>query len=167
MGILKDAIRKVLTEEAQRTGRDIRFIDTPTQVIETAKQAKQHDMELVEKPKDREYAPIAYAHNPYAELVKSSVLFLYVRDMRKDTTVAYIAFTECNIDVCRGCSFGQYNMWRDGASKVSYGRNYRGLKEATEFFERIYAADHYQIIITSKGKQIAEEIMKGGGNGNK
>lgn len=29
MGILKDAIRKVLTEEAQRTGRDIRFIDTP------------------------------------------------------------------------------------------------------------------------------------------
>lgn len=30
MGIIKDAIRKVLTEEAQRTGRDIRFIDTHT-----------------------------------------------------------------------------------------------------------------------------------------
>ena len=162
MGIIKDALRKILTEEAERTGRDIRFIDTPTQVIETLKQVKQHDMELVEKPQEREYAPTIYAHNPNAELVKDEVLFLYVRDMRKDTTAAYIAFLERNIVVCRGCSFGQYNAWRDGASKEYYGRNFRGLKEATELFEHLYAAEHYQIIITSKGKQIAEQIMKGG-----
>ncbi len=48
MGIIKDAIRKVLTEEAQRTGRDIRFIDSPTQVIETPAQAKYNDIRRVE-----------------------------------------------------------------------------------------------------------------------
>ena len=55
MGILKDAIRKVLTEEAQRTGRDIRFIDTPTRVIETVKQAKQHDICVIDLDAYREY----------------------------------------------------------------------------------------------------------------
>lgn len=49
MGAIKDALRKILTEEAQRTGRDIRFIDTPTQVIETAKQAKYNDIRRVER----------------------------------------------------------------------------------------------------------------------
>ncbi len=49
MGIIKDAIRKVLTEEAQRTGRDIRFIDSPTQVIETPAQAKYNDIRRVER----------------------------------------------------------------------------------------------------------------------
>lgn len=49
MGIIKDAIRKVLTEEAQRTGRDIRFIDSPTEVIETPAQAKYNDIRRVER----------------------------------------------------------------------------------------------------------------------
>lgn len=49
MGAIKDAIRKILTEEAQRTGRDICFLDTPTQVIETAKQAKYNDIRRVER----------------------------------------------------------------------------------------------------------------------
>lgn len=49
MGILKDAIRKVLTEEAQRTGRDIRFLDTPARVIETPAQAKYNDIRRVER----------------------------------------------------------------------------------------------------------------------
>lgn len=49
MGILKDALRKVLTEEAQRTGRDIRFIDSPTEVIETPAQAKYNDIRRVER----------------------------------------------------------------------------------------------------------------------
>ena len=49
MGAIKDALRKVLAEEAQRTGRDIRFLDTPTQVIETAKQAKYNDIRRVER----------------------------------------------------------------------------------------------------------------------
>lgn len=49
MGAIKDALRKILVEEAQRTGRDIRFLDTPTQVIETAKQAKYNDIRRVER----------------------------------------------------------------------------------------------------------------------
>lgn len=49
MGAIKDAIRKILAEEAQRTGRDIRFLDTPTQVIETTKQAKYNDIRRVER----------------------------------------------------------------------------------------------------------------------
>lgn len=49
MGVIKDALRKILAEEAQRTGRDIRFLDTPTQVIETAKQAKYNDIRRVER----------------------------------------------------------------------------------------------------------------------
>lgn len=49
MGAIKDALRKILAEEAQRTGRDIRFLDTPTQVIETAKQAKYNDIRRVER----------------------------------------------------------------------------------------------------------------------
>ncbi len=49
MGAIKDTLRKILAEEAQRTGRDIRFLDTPTQVIETAKQAKYKDIRRVER----------------------------------------------------------------------------------------------------------------------
>lgn len=49
MGVIKDTLRKMLAEEAQRTGRDIRFLDTPTQVIETAKQAKYNDIRRVER----------------------------------------------------------------------------------------------------------------------
>lgn len=170
MGILKDAIRKVLTEEAQRTGRDIRFIDTPTQVIETAKQAKQHDMELVEKPRKRKYGAIVYEHNPYADHEKS-LLFLYVLDQLKNKSVGYIAFTDYDITVCRGCPFGQYNMWsKTNSAKTSFGLNSQSLKEATEYFERIFADERYQFIITKKGKARANEILKiqvkkGGNNG--
>lgn len=49
MGIIKDALRKILAEEAERTGRDIRFIDSPTEVIETPAQAKYNDIRRVER----------------------------------------------------------------------------------------------------------------------
>lgn len=49
MGAIKDALRKILTEEAERTGRDIRFIDSPTRVIETSEQAKYNDIRRVER----------------------------------------------------------------------------------------------------------------------
>ena len=49
MGAIKDALRKILTEEAERTGRDIRFIDSPTEVIETPAQAKYNDIRRVER----------------------------------------------------------------------------------------------------------------------
>ena len=49
MGIIKDALRKILTEEAESTGRDIRFIDSPTEVIETPAQAKYNDIRRVER----------------------------------------------------------------------------------------------------------------------
>lgn len=162
MGILKDAIRKVLTEEAQRTGRDIRFIDTPTQIIETAKQAKQHDMELVEKPRKRKYGAIVYQHNPWADK-EESLLFLYVLDQRENKAVGYISFTRHGINVCCGCAFGEYNVWHnDNPSQTSYGLNAASLKEATEYFESIFADERYKFIITTKGKARANEIMKGG-----
>lgn len=170
MGAIKDAIRKVLTEEAQRTGRDIRFIDTPTQIIETAKQAKQHDMELVEKPIKRKYGAIVYEHNPNADREKS-LLFLYVLDQQKNKAVGFISFTEYDIRVCRGCAFGDYNVWhKDNPSLVSYGLNAPSLKGATEYFERIFADERYKFIITQKGKARANEILKiqvkrGGNNG--
>ena len=160
MGALKDAIRKVLTEEAQRTGRDIRFIDTPTQVIETAEQAKQHDMELVEKPKKRKYGAIVYQHNPCADSEKS-LLFLYVLDQHENKAVGYISFSGPNIHVCRGCAFGEYNIrHKDNPSKIHFGLNAVGLKGATEYFERVFADDRYKFIITEKGKARANEIMK-------
>lgn len=170
MGIIKDTLRKMLAEEAQRTGRDIRFIDTPTRVIETAKQAKQHDMELVEKPRKRKYGAIVYEHNPYADHEKS-LLFLYVLDRLKNESVGYIAFTDYDITVCRGCPFGQYSMWsKSNPAKTSFGLNAPSLKEATEYFERIFADERYQFIITKKGKARANEVMKiqvkrGGNNG--
>lgn len=49
MGILKDAIREVLTQSAKEQGRDIRFIDSPTEVIETPAQAKYNDIRRVER----------------------------------------------------------------------------------------------------------------------
>jgi len=49
MGILKDAIREVLTQSAKEQGRDIRFIDSPTRVIETSEQAKYNDIRRVER----------------------------------------------------------------------------------------------------------------------
>lgn len=170
MGVIKDTLRKMLAEEAQRTGRDIRFIDTPTRVIETAKQAKQHDIELVEKPRKRKYGAIVYEHNPYADHGKS-LLFLYVLDRLKNESVGYIAFTDYDITVCRGCPFGQYSMWsKANPAKTSFGLNAPSLKEATEYFERIFADERYQFIITQKGKVRANEIMKiqvkkGGNNG--
>lgn len=39
MGMLKDALRQVLAEEAAKTGRQIEFIDSPAAVIKTAAQA--------------------------------------------------------------------------------------------------------------------------------
>lgn len=170
MGAIKDALRKILAEEAAKTGRDIRFIDTPTRVIETAKQAKQHDMELVEKPIKRKYGAIVYEHNPNADH-ENSLLFLYVLDQLKNESVGYIAFTDYDIKVCRGCPFGQYNMWsKANPSQTSFGLNAPSLKEATEYFERIFASDRYTFIITKKGKKRANEIMKiqvkkGGNNG--
>lgn len=170
MGVIKETLRKMLAEEAQRTGRDIRFIGTPTRVIETAKQAKQHDMELVEKPRKRKYGAIVYEHNSYADHEKS-LLFLYVLDRLRNESVGYIAFTDYDITVCRGCPFGQYSMWsKTNPSKTSFGLNAPSLKEATEYFERIFADERYQFIITKKGKARANEIMKiqvkrGGNNG--
>lgn len=160
MGMIKDAIRKVLTEEAAKTGRNIAFLDTPTRVVETAQQAKQRDMELVEKPQQREYAPIVYKHNPFASYDKS-VLFLYVLDQRSNEAVAYISISQHNLHVCRGCSFGEYNVWhKNNPHLVFYGRNVQSLREATELFERIYAQDHYKFIITEKGKAVAQEILQ-------
>jgi len=49
MGMLKDALRQVLAEEAAKTGRHIEFIDGPTVVIETAAQAKYNDVRRVER----------------------------------------------------------------------------------------------------------------------
>lgn len=49
MGILKDAIRKVITETAKESGQDIRFLDTPTRVIETSAQAKYNDIRRIER----------------------------------------------------------------------------------------------------------------------
>lgn len=160
MGILKDAIREVLTQTAKEQGREIRFIDSPTRVIETAEQAKQHDMELVEKPKPRKYAPIVYKHNGFADRERD-LLFLYVYDNEAQKTVGYISFSEYNINVCRGCAFGEYNLWREGCHEYSLGKNAQGLKQATESFESIFASDRYQFIITAKGKTEAKKIMKG------
>ena len=36
MGILKDAIRKVISETAKESGVEIQFLDSPTRVIRTA-----------------------------------------------------------------------------------------------------------------------------------
>ncbi len=167
MGIIKDALRKILTEEAKKTGRDIHFIDMPTQVIETAKQAKQHDMELVEKPKKRKYGAIVYQHNPGADN-EESLLFLYVLNQRENKAVGYISFSSHNIHVCRGCAFGEYNVWhKDNPGKTYFGLNASSLKEATEYIERVFADDRYKFIITEKGKARANEIMKGVKNGNK
>lgn len=159
MGILKDAIRKTIEQTAKESGRDIRFIDTPTQVIETAEQAKKHDMELVEKPAPRKYGEIVYKHNPdtYKE---SDLLFLYVYDTEAQMVVGYISFADYNINVCRGCGFGEYNLWREGCHLTAYGKNPKGLTEATEYFEREFKADRYKFIITKKGKAHANEIMK-------
>lgn len=160
MGMIKDAIRKVLTEEAAKTGRHIAFLDTPTRVVETAQQAKQHDMELVEKPQEREYAPIVYKHNPYA-IYDKSLLFLYVLDQRSNKAVAYISIGKHNLHICRGCSFGEYNVWhRDNPHLVYYGRNAHGLREATELLESMYAQGYYKFIITEKGKAVAQEILQ-------
>jgi len=49
MGIIKEALRKVIAEEAAKTGRDIRFLDTPARVIETPAQAKYNDIHRVER----------------------------------------------------------------------------------------------------------------------
>lgn len=49
MGILKDAIREVLAQSAKEQGREIRFIDSPTKVIETAEQAKYNDIRRIER----------------------------------------------------------------------------------------------------------------------
>ena len=61
MGIIKDAIREVLQEAANKQGLEIQFLDTPPKVIETREQAKKHDMELVEKKpveQPKEYSEI-------------------------------------------------------------------------------------------------------------
>ena len=160
MGMIKDAIRKVLTEEAAKTGRHIAFLDTPTRVVETAQQAKQHDMELVGKPQVHKYAPIVYKHNPWANSEKT-LLFLFVLDLRNNESVGYISISEHNLYVCRGCSFGEYNVWhKNSPHLVCYGRNAHGLREATEIFERIYAKGYYKFIITEKGKAVAQEILQ-------
>lgn len=163
MGIIKDAIREVLTQSAKEQGRDIRFLDSPTMVIETTEQAKKHDMELVEKPRPRKYAPIVYKHNGFADRERS-LLFLYVYDNEEQKTVGYISFSDYNIYVCRGCEFGRYNLWREGCHLYANPRNAKGLTDATESFEKIFAADRYQFIITAAGKAEAKKIMKGGNN---
>ena len=47
MGILKDAIRKVISETAKESGVEIQFLDSPTRVIKTAAQAKYDDVRRV------------------------------------------------------------------------------------------------------------------------
>lgn len=158
MGILKEAIREMLTKEAKKTGHDIRFIDSPTKLIESARQAKTHDIELVEKQPEQLYAPIVYVHNPNA-YKESDILFLYVLDKNEKKVVGYISFSRFSIHVCRGCAFGDYNMWRDGCTQTAYGLNFKGLKEATEFYEKEFEDEKYQFIITKKGKAIANKIM--------
>lgn len=49
MGILKDAIRKAISETAKESGVEIQFIDSPTRVIKTAAQAKYDDVRRVER----------------------------------------------------------------------------------------------------------------------
>nr|DAF67740.1 MAG TPA: hypothetical protein [Caudoviricetes sp.] len=49
MGILKDAIRQVLSESAKEQGIDIKFIDSPTRVIKTSAQSKYDDVRRVER----------------------------------------------------------------------------------------------------------------------
>ena len=49
MGILKDALRQVLAEEAAKTGRQIEFIDSPAKVLKTAAQSKYDDVRRVER----------------------------------------------------------------------------------------------------------------------
>lgn len=49
MGILKDAIRKVISETAKESGVEIQFLDSPTRVIKTAAQAKYDDVRRVER----------------------------------------------------------------------------------------------------------------------
>lgn len=48
MGILKDAIRSVIENDAKERGLDIQFLDTPTRVIKTAAQAKYDDVRRAE-----------------------------------------------------------------------------------------------------------------------
>lgn len=49
MGMLKDALRKVIKEDAEKRGIHVEFIDSPVQVIETAAQAKYNDIRRVER----------------------------------------------------------------------------------------------------------------------
>lgn len=49
MGILKDAIRKVIADTAKEQRREITFIDSPTRVVETSAQAKYNDIRRVER----------------------------------------------------------------------------------------------------------------------
>lgn len=159
MGILKQAISDALNA----AGVKHQWLNTPPSVIETPAQAKLHDIQAVEQRPEHKYAPIVYQHNPSAYREKDTTLFLYVYDMENKKSVGYIAFDRVNIHVCRGCSFGEYNVWhRDKPSLVMNGRNAAGLTEATEYFERIFADDRYKFIITKAGKAIANEIMKGG-----
>lgn len=49
MGILKDAIRKVISETAKESGVEIQFIDSHTKVIKTSAQSKYDDVRMVER----------------------------------------------------------------------------------------------------------------------
>ncbi len=113
---------------------------------------------LWKSPEKRKYGAIVYEHNPYADHEKS-LLFLYVLDQLKNKSVGYIAFTDYDITVCRGCPFGQYNMWsKTNSAKTSFGLNSQSLKEATEYFERIFADERYQFIITKRQSPCQRDI---------
>lgn len=166
MGILKDVIRKVLVESAQEKGVNIEFIDSPTRLIESAAQAKQHDMELVEgRPKRRKYEREVYTHNPSAPTKESdnTTLYLYVVDESTNKAVAYLSFLKNNVlEIVEGCGYGEYNVWRNPpCSKVSTALTLSNIERAKATLERKYPTNRHQFIITRKGAKQTLNLPKG------
>ena len=167
MGIIKDAIREVLQEAANKQGLDIQFLDTPPKVIETREQAKKHDMELVEKKpveQPKEYSEIVYKYNGWlSSICKRQVLFLFIIDIEKDETVAYISFSRDNnlIYLTEGCSFGEYNVYhKNNPHQRACAANAKNLQRDTEYLEKVYDDEKYKFVITKIGKEYAKAIFE-------
>lgn len=166
MGILKDTIRKVIEKDAAERGVDVQFLDTPTTMIESAEQAKVHDMEAVEgcpEGKKRKYAREVYKHNPsaYEEEGRDKTLYLYVLDETTNKAVAYLALHEHHLEVCTGCGYGDYNVWDPKSFMYGTGLTLNNIKRAVAMLENTYSNDTHQFIITRLGATKALSIPQG------
>lgn len=108
------------------------------------------------------YEPDVIRHNPMAELEQRDVLYLYVFDLNKQKTIAYISFNDLNLHVCHGCAFGEYNQWhKSNPSRFSVGAYAETLINYAEAMQITYKnADRYKIIITKAGEDFAKRLPR-------